>query len=87
MLGFNRITFDRRIMAGQACIRGMRITASLIVNLVAHGKPTAEILEEYPDLEPEDVQQALEYASWLTRDQVYVRELAMAIRVRRLPIV
>jgi uncharacterized protein (DUF433 family) len=68
--GFDRITFDRRIMAGQACIRGMRITVSLIVNLVAHGKQAAEISEEYPDLELEDIQQALEYAAWLTREQV-----------------
>ncbi len=74
MLGFDRITFDRRIMAGQACIRGMRITVSLIVNLVAHGRPIAEILNEYPDLEPEDIQQALEYAAWLAREQVYIRE-------------
>ncbi len=78
MLGFDRITFDRRIMAGQACIRGMRITASLVVNLVAHGKPTAEILEEYPDLEPGDIQQALEYAAWLTRDRVYTRQPELA---------
>jgi uncharacterized protein (DUF433 family) len=38
---------------------------SLIVNLVAHGKSVEEILEEYPDLEPEDIKQALEYAAWL----------------------
>lgn len=58
MLGFDRITFNPRIMAGQACIRGMRIPVSLIVNLVANGKPTEEILEEYPDLEPEDIKQS-----------------------------
>lgn len=69
--GLERITFDPQIMGGQACIRGMRITASLIVNLVAHGRTFAEILEEYPDLEQEDIQQALEYAARLTRDQVY----------------
>ena len=50
-------------MAGQACIRGMRITVSLIVNLVAHGKTNAEILSEYPDLEAEDVKAALLYAA------------------------
>lgn len=64
MLKLDRITFNPRIMAGQGCIRGMRIPASLIINLVAHGKSTAEILEEYPDLEPEDVQQSLKYAAW-----------------------
>jgi len=67
-----RITFDPTIMQGQACIRGMRITASLIVNLVAHGRSRIEILEEYPTLEPEDVTQALEYAALLARDQVHV---------------
>jgi uncharacterized protein (DUF433 family) len=65
VLGFDRITFDPNIMDGQACIRGMRIPVSLIVNLVAHGKSVEEILEEYPDLEPEDIKQALEYAAWL----------------------
>ena len=65
MLGFDRITFDSNIMGGQACIRGMRIPVSLIMNLVAHGKSVEEILEEYPDLEPEDIKQALEYAAWL----------------------
>jgi uncharacterized protein (DUF433 family) len=78
MFGFDRITFDPRIMGGQACIRGMRIAVSLIVNLVAHGRQVAEILDEYPDLEPEDIQKALEYASWLAREQVYVREAGPA---------
>ncbi|MEH1905916.1 MAG: DUF433 domain-containing protein [Nostoc sp.] len=63
MLGLERITFDPSIMAGQACIRGMRIPVSLVVNLVAHGKPIEEILEEYPDLEAEDIRQSLLYAA------------------------
>jgi uncharacterized protein (DUF433 family) len=67
---FDRITFDPEIMRVQACIRGMRIPASLIVNLVAHGKITAEIIDEYPDLEPEDISQSLEYASWLACDEM-----------------
>jgi uncharacterized protein (DUF433 family) len=70
---FDRITFDSHIMAGQACIRGMRIPVSLIINLLAHGKHTHEIVQEYPDLEPDDVQQALEYAAWLAREEVYLR--------------
>jgi uncharacterized protein (DUF433 family) len=45
---FDRITFDPQIMGGRACIRGMRITVSLIVNLVANGMSTEEILGEYP---------------------------------------
>ncbi|MBD2436427.1 DUF433 domain-containing protein [Nostoc sp. FACHB-110] len=63
MLNLSRITFDRNIMAGQACIRGMRIPVSLVVNLVANGKPVEEILEEYPDLEPEDIRESLLYAA------------------------
>jgi len=75
MWGLDRITFDRHIMAGHAGIRGMRIPVSLVVNLVAHGKRVSEILEEYPDLEPEDIQQSLEYAAWLARDHVFMREM------------
>ncbi|GCL37921.1 MULTISPECIES: DUF433 domain-containing protein [Sphaerospermopsis] len=71
MLNLDRITFDRQIMAGQACIRGMRIPVSLVVNLVANGKPIEEILEEYPDLEAEDIRQSLLYAAWLTQEKVY----------------
>lgn len=71
MLGLDRITFDPMIIGGQACIRGMRIPVSLVVNLVANGKPVEEILEEYPDLEPEDIRQSLLYAAWLTQERVY----------------
>lgn len=61
---FERITFDPQIMGGRACIRGMRIPVSLIVNLVANGMSSQEILSEYPDLEFEDIHQALKYATW-----------------------
>jgi uncharacterized protein (DUF433 family) len=60
---FDRITFDPAIMGGRACIHGMRITVSLVVNLVANGMSTEEILREYPDLDAEDVRQALSYAA------------------------
>ena len=68
---FNRITFDPQIMGGRACIRGMRIPVSVIVGQIAHGAPLEEILEGYPDLEKEDIRQAIEYAAWLTQEQVY----------------
>ncbi|WP_315788616.1 DUF433 domain-containing protein [Fischerella sp. JS2] len=71
MLGFERITFDPHIMAGQACIRGMQFPISLILNLVANGKTVAEILEDYPYLEAEDIQESLMYAAWLAREQVF----------------
>jgi uncharacterized protein (DUF433 family) len=67
---FERITFDPRIMGGRACIRGMRIPVSVIVGQVAHGATFEEILQGYPDLEQADIQQALEYAAWLTREEV-----------------
>ena len=56
---FARITFNPSIMGGRACIRGMRITVSLVVNLVANGMSPDEIVREYPDLEPEDIREAL----------------------------
>lgn len=72
MLGLDRITFDPDILGGKACIRGMRISVSLVVNLVANGMTTEEIIAEYPDLEPQDIQQALRYAAWVTDENVYV---------------
>jgi uncharacterized protein (DUF433 family) len=57
-------------MGGRACIRGMRISVSVIVQQIAHGGSFEEILEGYPDLKREDIQQAIEYAAWLTQEQV-----------------
>jgi uncharacterized protein (DUF433 family) len=67
---FDRITFEPGKMGGRACIRGMRITVGTIVGLVAEGETTETILGAYPDLEPEDIRQALAYAAWLTREDV-----------------
>lgn len=71
MKGLKRITFHPNIMGGQACIRGMRIPVSLVVNLVANGMTTDEIIKEYPDLEPEDIKEALQYASWLAKEELH----------------
>ena len=68
---FERITFDSGIMGGRACIRGMRIPVSVIVGQVAHGAAVEEILQGYPDLKAEDIQQAMEYAAWLTQEEVH----------------
>ncbi len=68
---FERITFDPKIMGGRACIRGMRIPVSVIVGQVAHGASVEKVLEDYPDLEREDVQAALEYAAWLAQEEVH----------------
>ena len=66
----DRITFEPKIMMGKACIRGMVIPVSLILNLVANGKTNEEILDEYPDLELEDIKQCLLYAAWLADERI-----------------
>ncbi|HXP05435.1 MAG TPA: DUF433 domain-containing protein [Stellaceae bacterium] len=66
----DRITFETGKMGGRACIRGLRITVGLIVSLVADGASREEILQDYPDLEPEDIRQALAYAAWLAREEI-----------------
>jgi uncharacterized protein (DUF433 family) len=61
MTPLDRITVDPQVMGGRPCVRGLRITAGLVVNLVANGMATAEILAEYPALEEEDIRQCLHY--------------------------
>jgi uncharacterized protein (DUF433 family) len=67
----DRIIFDPAIMGGRACIRGIRIPVSVIVRQIAHGATFEEILEGYPDLTREDIQQAIEYAAWQTEEQIH----------------
>lgn len=71
MQGFDRITFDPGVMGGRACVRGMRIPVSVLVGQVAHGATFEGILKGYPDLEREDIEQALKYAAWLAQEQVH----------------
>ena len=52
-------------------IRGMRITISVILKMLAAGKSTQEVRKAYPELEPEDVRQAMQYAAWIVSDQVH----------------
>ncbi len=78
MLGLDRITFDPNIMGGRACIRGMRITVSLVLNLVAGGMTVVEIIKAYPYLEPDDIRQSLLYAAWLAQENVLPVEKAPA---------
>jgi uncharacterized protein (DUF433 family) len=59
-----RITFDPEIMGGKPCLRGMRVTVGMIVGLIASGHNKHEILELYPYLETEDIDEALQYAAW-----------------------
>lgn len=64
MKALNRITFNPLVMGGKACIRGMRVTAGMIVGLIATGKDEKAILAAHPYLESEDIRQALAYAAW-----------------------
>ena len=62
---FTRITIDPAQMGGMPCIRGLRIPVATVVDLVAAGLSTDEILTDYPDLEREDIAEALRYAAAL----------------------
>lgn len=70
MAQFDRITFDPAIIGGRACIHGVRIPVAVIVKQIAHGTSREDVPADYPDLEPADVQQALEYAAWLSQEEV-----------------
>ena len=72
MLSLDRITSNPEIMTGKACIRGMRITVSMILNLLANGMIKKEILEEYPALEAPDIDQCLRYAAYLAEEELYI---------------
>ncbi|HYP57348.1 MAG TPA: DUF433 domain-containing protein [Beijerinckia sp.] len=64
---FPRITFDPKVMGGKACIRGQRVTVSMILGQLGAGLTREALLADYPYLEPEDIDAALNYAAWLTR--------------------
>ena len=70
---FPRITLNPQQMGGLPCIRGLRIPVSRVVSMVAEGMTHSEILADYPDLEEEDIREALRYA-------------ASAVRERELPV-
>ncbi len=61
---FERITHDPAVMGGKACIRGMRVTAGMVLGLLASGYSRERILEAYPYLETEDIDACLSYAAW-----------------------
>lgn len=60
---FTRITVDVNQMNGQPCIRGLRIPVSTVIDMVASGMTVSEILADFPDLEAEDIREALYYAA------------------------
>jgi uncharacterized protein (DUF433 family) len=70
MPGFDRITVDPKIMAGKPSIRGMRITVALVLNLLAGGIKSENILRDYPYLELEDIHQVRRDAAWLATERI-----------------
>jgi len=68
---FPRITVDPAILRGRPCIRGMRISVALVVNLVANGVSNEEIVREYPELTNEDIQESLLFAAVLAQDEFH----------------
>jgi len=67
----DRITVDPAVCLGQPTVRGMRITVSVILKMLASGKTVEEVLDAYPELEAEDVRQAMKYAAWVVSDQLH----------------
>jgi len=72
-MNFERITIDLNQMAGVPCIRGRRIPVATIVGLIAGGLSFEEVLEEHPDLEREDIVQALKFAA----ESLFERQLPL----------
>lgn len=70
MVSFDRITINPNQMNGQPCIRGMRLTVRRVVQLVALYPDRVELKREFPELEDEDIRQALEYAAAAVEDRV-----------------
>lgn len=70
-----RITVDPAVMAGKACIRGMRVTVGMIVEAVAAGRNVSDLLADFPYLEEDDIREALTYAARLAQG----REVQIAI--------
>ena len=69
-MAFSRITSDPEIMAGAPIIRGMRIPVATVVRMAAAGLSRSEICAELPDLEEQDVAEALSYAAAVVSDHV-----------------
>ena len=68
-MAFRRITIDPEKMAGVPCIRDLRMPVATVVAMVAEGMTEDEILEAHPDLEPEDIREALRYAAEAVKER------------------
>ncbi len=66
---FKRITIDKNQMDGVPCIRSLRIPVATLVGMIANGMSTKEILEAYPDIEKEDIKEALYFAASAVKEK------------------
>ena len=66
---FKRITIHPEICTGRPCIRGLRFPVSRVLGLLAAGETKESILKAYPYLEPEDIDEALQYAAYLAEEE------------------
>ena len=71
-----RISHDPAVMGGKACIRGLRVTVSTVLGLLASGHSRERILQAYPYLEPDDIDAALSYAAWRLEEREEVLVVA-----------
>ncbi len=69
-MAFGRITVNPQQMGGVPCLRGLRIPVATIVSLIAEGQTESAILDAYPDLEAEDIHEALRFAAEAVRERV-----------------
>ena len=76
MRQLDRITQTAGLMGGKACIRGMRVTVSMIVGQIGAGHSVEKILADYPYLEREDIMQALRYSAWRAEEREFTLALA-----------
>jgi uncharacterized protein (DUF433 family) len=74
-MDFTHITVNPQQMGGVPCIRGLRIPVATVVDMIADGMTVTEIIAAYPDLEEEDIRQALRYAA----EAVRIRDLPMTV--------
>ena len=75
---FDRITLDPDKCFGKPCIRGLRMPVASLLAYLGSGMTVQEILQEWPELELEDIHQALGYASWAMEEKVVLLEGAIA---------
>ncbi len=71
-MSLDRIVVVQGVCGGRPIVRGTRLTVSFVLKLLASGLAEAEIVKEYPELEPEDVRQALSYAAWLASEEEHL---------------